>query len=140
MKKISIAFLAFLFSFTVWADELSLIQFSGQQALKAYIENPSIGVHHIGQNFIIASAPDNLVREATILDRDAWEPGEHYFIFYGYPSDLEAHLSFNQADAELIYSNDHFSVLQIQESKTSSLIPFKNDGLVQIHQTAKSNS
>jgi hypothetical protein len=138
MKRISIAILAFLFSLNVWADELVLIQFSDQQASKTYIENPAIHVHHIGQNFLIASAPDNLVREATILDHSAWEPGENYFILFGYPTDLEAHLSFNQADVEILYSSDYFSVLQIQKSKTSSLIPFKNDGLVQIHPTVAS--
>ncbi len=138
MKKISIAILAFLFSLNVWADELVLIQFSGQQTLKTYVENPAIQVHHIGQDFIIASAPDNLVREATILDHTGWETGENYFILYGYPTDLEAHLSFNQVEAGILYSSDHFSILQIQESKTSALIPFKNDGMVQIHPTVAS--
>ncbi|MDA3944218.1 MAG: M28 family peptidase [Bacteroidetes bacterium] len=138
MKKISIAFLAFLFSLNIWADELVLISFSNQQSLKSYIENPAIKVHHVGQDYVIASAADKLVREAILLDRNGWETGENYFILYGYPTDLEAHLAFNQVDAEILYASDHFSVIQIEAAKTSSLVPFKNDGMVQIHQTVAS--
>ncbi|MDD4372387.1 MAG: M20/M25/M40 family metallo-hydrolase [Bacteroidales bacterium] len=135
MKKISLILLSFLFSFTLIADQLVLIPIQNQADLKSYIENPTINVHHIGQNFVIASTVSDVVREATILDYTAWETDENYFIVYGHPNDLEAHFSFNQILASKLFSSEKFAIVKIESSKTATLKPFKNDGMVQIHPT-----
>jgi hypothetical protein len=135
MKKICLILLSFLFSFTLIADQLVLIPIQNQADLKSYIENPTINVHHIGQNFVIASTVSDVVREATILDYTAWETDENYFIVYGHPNDLEAHFSFNQILASKLFSSEKFAIVKIESSKTATLKPFKNDGMVQIHPT-----
>lgn len=138
MKKFSLVILTLLLSFTLMADELVFIPVTSQLDLKSNVENPAINVHHIGQNFVIASTKAQVIRGATVIDQTAWETGENYFIVYGHPDDLEAHFSFNQIAATRLFSNEHFSVVQIKSSESASLKPFKNDGMVQIHPTVAS--
>jgi hypothetical protein len=136
MKKIFITAFALMFSLSfLYADELVYLPYSNKTDLKGFIENTEIKVHHIGQDFVIASTMLSDIRKAVVIDNNAWETGENYFILYGHPADLASHMAFYQLNAVTIFTSDHFSVLCLDHAESASLKPFKNDGLVKIHPT-----
>lgn len=138
MKRFLLAAIFISILFNVRADKLVLIDYINADQLKQYVENPDFNVHHIGQNFVIASITDHFDWQGILLDEDAWQDSEEYYIMYGEKTELSAHLNTNQLTQSIVYQQDNFAVLNLQEQISAHIIPLKNDGLVRIQPTSTS--
>ncbi|MBZ0242722.1 MAG: hypothetical protein K8F24_05875, partial [Bacteroidales bacterium] len=138
MKRLLLAVIFVSLFFNVQADKLILIDYSNQAQLKNYVENTDFTVHHIGQSFVIASIADHFDWQGLVLDEDAWQENETYYIIYGNEAELSAHLNAENLMQTSLYQHNNFAVLNINEQTQGQISPLKNDGLVRIHRVTAS--
>lgn len=136
MRFLALTLINIVLAFSVSAKSLVLIPVKDFQETRYLFQNPSISVHFYNDNFVIATLDANPKENIIVLDKDPWQTGIGYYIVYTDGSvNRQQYLSHIEPVAEILYFEDNFLIVKVNEQRFGQLPPAKNDGMVRINQS-----
>ncbi|HNV82213.1 MAG TPA: M28 family peptidase [Tenuifilaceae bacterium] len=133
MKRLILLLFAVMFLNSVNAGELVLIPTKSFDETKSLFQNPWLKIHFYRDEFVIATLNGQSKEGVILLDSNPWAEGMAYYVVYVDGSvDRKKYENSISSKAEILYSQNDYIVVKINEITHGRLTPAKNDGIVRI--------
>jgi hypothetical protein len=129
-----IFFLLMLFSMHTIAQDrqLYLINTEDSDQVIALLQNPSVDVNYLGQNFVLATSTLQPKGHARLITSNAWAEDIHYYLIFTHPESRKEYLEGLSEQATFIFTEDNFVVAGFEGGDNFIPKPAKNDGMVRL--------
>ena len=130
--KILTLLLGLLISITGFSQQLFLKSYTTTNELETLTETGSVSIHHIGSDFIIATASEQLPSGALSLKNQPWGSNASYFLVWLPEDHSQNTLNQLSGQYELLYSDAEKTVLEVQSLSQPAPKPYVHGGVVRI--------
>jgi len=114
------------------ASDLVLIKASGSDDLKSLSMNPNLVLNYLGDGFIIATKAGDIKQDFVVVDKNAWQKNENYFIvFKGNRFDAAYGDGLKSIVTELLYTED-IVIICVPDANLKLIVPPQTGSLVRI--------
>jgi hypothetical protein len=132
MKRVLSVFFGLYLFISLSASELVLIKTAGPDELTSLSNNPHLTINYLGNGFVIATRTGDIKQEFILVDKNAWQENENYFLVYhGAYSDGSYSEEMNNV-GEILYQNKENSVISVTSQDLGNVVPPQYGSLARI--------
>ena len=130
--KVFTLLLGLLITATGFGQQLILNSYSNYAEIESLYATGSISIHHIGTDFIIATASDEAPASALVLKQEPWSPGVSYFLVWLPENNSSDALNELTDIYTLLYADASKAIIEVHQASQPGPMPFVHGGVVRI--------
>jgi len=128
-----ITLLAALFiSVSGLCQQLFLSGFTSEEQSEALFSSESVSIHHLGTDFFIATALQEIPTGAIVLKQNPWNSGSSYFLVWLPEVNTQDALTQLKDRYGILYSDNRKAIIEVTSVAQQGPTPFVHGGLVRI--------
>jgi hypothetical protein len=132
MKKSLFVIMGLLLTHTLFAGDLVKINLNDETSLKQYLRDPNLTVHYYTDHFFIATTEESSLYPCEILDVNAWNGPDEYFIAWFRPQDASLYKADLSPYVTFLHESADHMILKAAPENVVRLFPAIHNGLVRI--------
>lgn len=132
MKKFTITFLLLSLVASLFASELVMIEIKTNKDVQSLYSLENLTVNYLGNGFVLATVTGKTKQEFIIVDNDAWQPGENYFLVFAKKNKNMSYREEITGYAKVLYQTDDLLVIKVTDQKLLEVIPPPDGSLTRI--------
>ena len=123
-----------MIGFASMASELVLIPSGSLEKVKEAFSYKDLTIHLYNDQYVIGTIETALPVGYIVLDENAWDEGEYYFVLKFNPAERESYVSSVSKSAKVLHQESDFLVVSIARENLGQLYPSIHGGMVRISQ------
>ncbi len=92
----------------------------------------NLTVNYLGNGFILATVTGKTKLEFISVDKDAWQPGQNYFLVFAEKNKNMSYQEDITNFAEVLYQSDDLLVIRVSDQKLTEIMPPTDGSLTRI--------
>ena len=136
MKKHLLLIIFTWLTLFTFAGDLIKLDVKDPSRVKKYFESKKMSINYSSEQFIVATATEQIISDSKLLKKNAWGAGENYFILWTNQEYKADYLAKIGQYIEILDQTDHYLIVQVRDENVTRLFPSVHGGMVKINNSA----